>query len=80
METFVAFAALTLILPLAFLAVPPAVSAWRRRHEAKRFYRRLINLDRKPAVVLPPAEETSEAVMRFRRAVLHSGFEDYFRP
>jgi hypothetical protein len=83
MDFLVGFAALALVLPLALFSIGPLASAWRRRHEVKRFYGRLADLDRKPAkpkVVIPASGETAAAITRFRRAVLHSDLADYFRP
>jgi hypothetical protein len=75
-----ALAASAAIVLTVCLAVPPVQSAWRRRHEAKRFYGRLRNLDRRPKLVIPEADDTAAAITRFRRAVLHSDLADYLRP
>jgi hypothetical protein len=77
MEILLAFAALALVIPLGFLAVPPVVSAWRRRHETKRYYGNLWMAGR-PKLVIPEAGDTAAVIKRFRRAVLHSDLADYF--
>jgi hypothetical protein len=78
---FLPLAAAALIFPIAYLAVPPALAAWRRRRDPKRIYpRRLRNLDsRKPELVIPTADETAAVVERFHEAVRRSDLSDYLR-
>jgi hypothetical protein len=79
---FLPLAAAALIFPLAYLAVPPALAAWRRRRDPKRKYPgRLRNMDfREPVLVIPPADETAAVVERFHEAVRRSDLSDFLRP
>jgi hypothetical protein len=67
------FAAAVMLLPIAWMTVPPAVSAWRRRHETRPAFKP------RPGekLVVPSADETAAAVERFHRAVRHSDLSDY---
>lgn len=62
-----------LLMPIAFMAVRPAVSAWRRRHETRAGFKP------RPAekLVLPTAGETAAAVERFHAAVRRSDLADF---
>lgn len=75
MEGFlVPLVAAALLCPIAWMAVPPAMSAWRRRHEIRRGFKP------RPGekLVIPSAGETAAAVERFHEALRHSGLADYF--
>jgi len=64
-----------LLLPIAYLALPPALAAWRRRHEIRRGF--------KPSpgrkLVIPPAGETDAAIKRFHAALRRSDLSDFLR-
>lgn len=78
MEGFlVPLAAVALLFPIAFLAVPPALAAWRRRGETRRGF----TPRQRPAakLVIPPADETAASVERFHAAVRRSDLADYLR-
>lgn len=64
-----------LLLPIAWMAVPPAAAAWRRRHEVRRGF--------KPApprpLVIPAAGETDAAIERFHEALRRSDLSDFLR-
>jgi len=80
MEGFVVpLAAAVLLFPIAFMALPPALSSWRRRHERKRAG---FSPPKGPVEKLriPPADETAAAVERFHEAVRRSDLADYLRP
>lgn len=70
-------AAAALIFPIAFLAVPPAVSAWRRRHEMRRVFPGPRSAEK---LVIPSADETAASVERFHEAVRRSELADFLRP
>jgi len=71
-------AAAALLFPIAYMAVPPVVSAWRRRREARRAF----TPRKRPVetICLPPADETAECVRRFHAAVRRSDLADYLGP
>lgn len=78
MEGFIVpLAAAVFLFPILFMIVPPAVSAWRRRHEVRRGFKP----DRRPAepVRIPEAGETAATLQRFHDAVRHSDLADYLR-
>ena len=72
-------AATALIFPLAYLAVPPAIAAWRRRGEAKRAIVLQPPL-KSGALIVPDASETAAAVARFHRVLMRSDYADFLRP
>jgi len=77
-ESFlVLLAAAALVFPIAFLAVPPAVSAWRRRHETRRGFKPKRRKAEK--LVIPSADETAASVERFHEAVRRSELADFLR-
>jgi hypothetical protein len=72
----VPLAAAALLLPIAYLAVPPALSAWRRRLEVRRGFKP------RPAekLVIPAADETAATIERFHEALRRSDLADFLRP
>lgn len=62
-----------LMLPIAWMALPPALSAWRRRREVRRGFR--------PApprpLVMPAPGETDAAIERFHEALRRSDLSDF---
>lgn len=76
-DLIVPLAAAVFLFPILFMVAPPAVSAWRRRHEVRRGFKpgpRTPN-----AILIPPADETAACVQRFRAAVSHSDLSDYLK-
>lgn len=69
----VPLAAAVFLFPILFMVAPPALSAWRRRHEVRRGFKP------RPGerLVVPSADETAAAVERFHRAVRQSDLSDY---
>jgi hypothetical protein len=73
MDTWLLAGAASLAVFLAAcLFVPQLLAGWRRR--------KVNPFNRRSRLILPPASETTAAITRFRRAVLHSDLADYFRP
>lgn len=64
-----------LLLPIAYMALPPALAAWRRRKEKRQGF--------KPAparmFVIPAAGETDAAIARFHAALRRSDLSDFLR-
>lgn len=76
-DLIVPLAAAVFLFPILFMVVPPALSAWRRRHEVRRGFK---PGPRTPdALLIPPADETAACVQRFRAAVSHSDLSDYLK-
>ncbi|MDP3542559.1 MAG: hypothetical protein Q8T11_08860 [Elusimicrobiota bacterium] len=73
----VPIAAAVFLFPILFMVVPPAVSAWRRRHEVRRGFKPSRRPDE--PLRIPEADETAACVQRFRAAVSHSDLSDYLR-
>ncbi|MDD5303143.1 MAG: hypothetical protein PHS14_08535 [Elusimicrobia bacterium] len=65
-----------LLLPIGLMVMPPALSAWRRRHEVRRGFKP------RPGekLVMPSANETAASVERFHEAVRRSDLADYLGP
>lgn len=74
MDGFVfSLTAVALLLPIAWMAVPPALSAWRRRREVRRGF-----TPAPPRVlVVPAAGETAAAIERFHAALRRSDLSDF---
>jgi len=67
-----------LVGPVLYLAVPPALAAWRRYREGKPVL--AWRPKKKPALVIPAAGETAAAIERFHRALLRTDLADFLKP
>lgn len=76
MEGFIVpLAAAVFLFPILFMAVPPALSAWRRRSEVRRGFKPTF----RPAEPLriPEADETAASLKRFHEALRRSDLADF---
>lgn len=66
-------AAAAMLLPIACMVVPPALSAWHRRHELRRGFKP------RPTekLVIPTADETAASIERFHAALRRSDLADF---
>lgn len=64
-----------LLLPIAWMALPPALSAWRRRREVRRGFRP----SPPRSLVMPAPGETDAAIERFHEALRRSDLSDFLR-
>lgn len=67
-----------LIVPLLYLAVPPARAAWRRYRDGKPML--AWRPHRKPPLVIPAASETAATIERFHRALMRTDLADFLKP